>query len=441
MELLKSSSKFSKKQIFLLSIPVFFSNIAIPLVGMVDTGLMGNLGETKYLAATSVATSVMTMIIWSFGFLRMGTVGIVAQAFGRSDYREIVKTLLRNFVIALVVAFIILIFTPLIKSLINHFFSTSNDTEVLINTYLNVRVFSVPAELVIYILIGFYLGIQKTKISSLLIIIMSILNIVFSSLLVLSFNLNVFGVALGTLIASYITVTIFLIFTYTYIIKKFKVIPKFDNLIIRSKLFKLFNINLDIFIRTLFLTFSFLWITYLGSKIGEDYLAVNTILLQFIILAAFFLDAYAFSTEGVVGFAIGRRNEKSFLTVVKNSMQLSFITAVIISLFYLIFFKEIIYIITDIEILRFISFQHILWVIIIPPVACFCYQLDGIFIGASQTKEIRNAMIVSVLGYIGVSILLTRYLGNHGIWFSLLLFMIFRAATLQFYFKNILKKF
>ena len=441
MELLKSSSKFSKKQIFLLSIPVFFSNIAIPLVGMVDTGLMGNLGETKYLAATSVATSVMTMIIWSFGFLRMGTVGIVAQAFGRSDYREIVKTLLRNFVIALIVAFIILIFIPLIKSAINHFFSTSNDTEVLINTYLNVRVFSVPAELVIYILIGFYLGIQKTKISSLLIIIMSILNIVFSSLLVLSFNLNVFGVALGTLIASYITVTIFLIFTYNYIIKKFKVIPKFDNLIIRSKLFKLFNINLDIFIRTLFLTFSFLWITYLGSKIGEDYLAVNTILLQFIILAAFFLDAYAFSTEGVVGFAIGRRNEKSFLTVVKNSMQLSFITAVIISLFYLIFFKEIIYIITDIEILRFISFQHILWVIIIPPVACFCYQLDGIFIGASQTKEIRNAMIVSVLGYIGVSILLTRYLGNHGIWFSLLLFMMFRAATLQFYFKNILKKF
>ena len=122
-------------------------------------------------------------------------------------------------------------------------------------------------------------------------------------------------------------------------------------------------------------------------------------------------------------------------------MHLSFITAVIISLLYLIFFKEIIYIITDIEILRFISFQHILWVIIIPPVACFCYQLDGIFIGASQTKELRNAMIVSVIGYIGVSILLTRYLGNHGIWFSLLLFMIFRAATLQFYFKNILKKF
>ena len=441
MELLKSTSKFSKKQIILLSIPVFFSNLAIPLVGMVDTGLMGNLGETKYLAATSVATSVMTMIVWSFGFLRMGTVGIVSQAYGRSDYREIVKTLLRNFIIALAAAFIILIFTPLIKISIANFFSTSNETSELINIYLNVRVFSIPAELVIYILIGFYLGIQKTKISSLLIVILSALNIVFSSIFVLTFDLNVFGVALGTLLASYITASTFIIFTYNFIIKKFKIIPKFENLVVRSKILKLLSINMDIFLRTLFLTFAFLWITYLGSKIGEDYLAVNTILLQFIILASFFLDAYAFSTEGIVGYSIGKKSEKMFLSCVKNSIILSFITGIVISLIFILSVKEIINLITDIEILRYLSYKYALWVIIIPPIASFCYQLDGIFIGASQTKEIRNAMIVSVLGYIGVSILLTRYLGNHGIWFSLLLFMIFRAATLQFYFKNILRKF
>ena len=440
MEMLKSSSKFSKKQIFLLSIPVFFSNIATPLVGMVDTALMGNLGETKYLAATSIATSVMTMIIWSFGFLRMGTVGIVSQAYGRSDYREIVKTLLRNLVVALIAAFLIIILTPAIKISISHFFSPSAETEILINNYLNIRVFSIPAELIIYIMVGFYLGIQKTKVSSLLIIILSTLNIVLSSLFVLSYELKVTGVALGTLLASYSTMAIFLFFTYNFIIKNFKVIPKFENLIVRSKIVRLLNINLDIFIRTLFLTFAFLWVTYLGAKFGEDYLAVNTILMQFIILASFFLDAYAFSTEGIIGYAIGRRNEKSFFTVVKNSFQISFITAIIISIIYLIFFKEIVNIITDIEILRFISFQHILWVIIIPPVACFCYQLDGIFIGASQTKDIRNAMIVSVIGYIGVSLLLTRYLGNHGVWFSLLLFMVFRSLTLKFYFKNILRK-
>jgi len=441
MELLKSSSKFSKKQIILLSIPVFFSNMALPLVGMVDTGLMGNLGETKYLAATSISTSVMTMIVWSFGFLRMGTVGIVAQAYGRSDYREIVKTISRNIVIGLTAAFIIIIFFPVIKIAISYFFSPSDETDALIKTYLNVRIFSIPAELIIYVLIGFYLGIQKTKISSFLIIVLSSLNIFLSSLLVLTYNLKVFGVALGTLISSYITLIIFMLFTYNYIIKQFKIIPKFGNLLVKSKILKLLNINLDIFLRTLFLTFAFLWITYLSSKVGEDYLAVNTILIQFIILSSFFLDAYAFSTEGIVGFALGRRNRKSFLEVVKNSIQVSFTTAIIISIIYLIFFKEIIYIITDIEILRFIAFQHILWVIIIPPIACFCYQLDGIFIGASQTKEIRNAMIISVLSYIGLSIFLTRYLDNHGIWLSLLLFMILRSLTLQYYFKNILKRF
>ena len=408
---------------------------------MVDTGLMGNLGETKYLAATSVATSVMTMILWSFGFLRMGTVGIVAQAYGRSDYREIVKTLLRNFIIALIVAFLIIIFTPLIKIAIAHFFSTSDETSNLINTYINVRIFSIPAELVIYILVGFYLGIQKTKISSLLIVILSSLNIVFSSLFVLTFDLKVFGVALGTVVASYITVGVYLIFTHNFIINKFKIIPKFENLFVKSKILKLININFDIFTRTLFLTFAFLWVTYLGSKIGEDYLAVNTILMQFIILSSFFLDAYAFSTEGIIGYLVGKRNQKSFLTTVKNSFQVSFVTAVIISILYLIFFKDIVNIITDIEILRFISFQHIFWIIIIPPIACFCYQFDGIFIGASQTKEIRNAMIISVLSYIVVSIFLTRYLNNHGIWFSLLLFMVFRSLTLQFYFRNILRKF
>ena len=441
MKLVKYSTRFSKKQIILLSIPVFFSNLAIPLVGMVDTGLMGNLGETKYLAATSIATSVMTMVIWSFGFLRMGTVGIVSQAYGKGDYREIVKTLLRNFIIAMVIALAIIILKPLIFVLIQHFFKTSLETQNLINTYLNVRIFSVPAELAIYILVGFYLGIQRTKISSLLIVTLSILNIVFSALLVLTYNLNIFGVALGTLFASYITLIVFTLFTYSFIIKKFKIIPKFEKLIVKSKLLKLFNINFDIFIRTIFLTFSFLWVTYLGSKLGEDYLAVNTILMQFIILAAFFLDAYAFSTEGIIGFTIGRKNKTAFLSVVKNSIQVSFFTALIISFLYIIFFKDIINIITDIEILRFISYSHLIWILIIPPVASFCYQLDGIFIGASQTKEIRNAMIISVSTFIFLSIYSTDIFGNHGLWFSLMIFMILRALTLKFYFNKILRKF
>ncbi len=431
----------SKKQLFYLSIPVFFSNSAIPLVSLVDIGLMGNLGETKFLASISIATAVMTMIIWSFAFLRMGTVGIVSQLYGKSDYREIIRTLLRNFLIAIVIAILIIFFKPLILSLTKDFFLVATDTQKLIEIYISVRLLSIPAEFVIYILIGFYLGIQKTKVSSLLVITLSILNILFSSFFVLTLNLDVFGVALGTLFASYITAIIFSFTTYNFIIKNFQVIPTFHRLIIPQKFLKLFVINFDIFIRTLFLTFSFFWISYLGSKLGEDYLAANSILMQFIILAAFFLDAYAFSTEGVIGYTIGKKREKSFLLVVKNSIQLSFITSLIISVIYLIFFKQIINIITDIDILRFISYKHVIWIIIIPPIASFCYQLDGIFIGASQTKEIRNAMIISVASFIISSIYLTKYFDNHGLWFSLTIFIILRSLTLKFFFFKILRKF
>ncbi len=434
-------ANISKKRIFLLSVPIFFANLAIPFTGIIDTGLMGNLGEAKFLAATSIATSVMTMIIWSFGFLRMGTVGIVAQLFGKSDYREISRTLLRNFFLALVIGVFIILLKPITVNFTEHFFSISTETQELVNTYISIRVLSVPAELIIYILVGFYLGIQKTNISSLLVITMSTLNIILSSFFVLSFDLNVFGVALGTLIASYITAIIFCLFTYNFIVKKFQITPTFQKLIIPSKLMKLFTINFDIFIRTLLLTFSFLWVTYMGSKLGEDYLAVNTILMQFVILAAFFLDAYAFSTEGIIGFTIGKRNKKSFLASVYNSIQLSFFTALIISLFYLIFFKQIINIITDVEILRFISYKHAIWIIIIPPIASLCYQLDGIFIGASQTRDMRNGMMFSVACFIIISIYSTKYFGNHGLWFSLLLFMMLRSLTLRHFLNNILKRF
>jgi len=434
-------SNISKKQIILLSIPVFFSNLAIPMVSLIDIGLMGNLSETRFLAAISIAVSVMTMVIWSFGFLRMGTVGIISQLHGRGDYREIIKTIMRNLIFAFISAVIIVLLKPLIIKGIIYFFNSPNETQNLINTYLSIRFFSVPAELILYVLVGFYLGLQKTNISSLIVIILCTTNIILSSIFVLSFDLKIFGVALGTFFASNLTVIIFLMYSYFYVIKNFQIIPRLNGIIVYSKFLKLFNINFDIFIRTIALTFSFLWITYLGSKISEDILAVNTILMQFIIFASFFLDAYAYSTEGVVGFTIGRKNKKSFLTAVNNSIRVSFITSILVSVVFLIFFKDIISILTDIEILRFISFKYFGWIILIIPIASFCYQLDGIFLGASQTKELRNGMIFSVMIFILISIYSSKYFGNHGIWFSLLIFMALRSLSLNYFFNRILKKF
>ena len=440
---LRLSSNVTKWQIFKLSIPIFFSNLAIPLVGIVDTGLMGHLESEKYLIAVSIASTFLTIIFWSFGFLRMGTVGLVSQTFGKSDYRELVNIILRNICIAFIIAFLIIIFKPVLINIIFEIFGTSSETNSFIKDYISIRVFSAPAELTIYVLIGFFLGIQRTIISSSLIIMLSILNICFSIYFVNELGLNVKGVAFGTLLSSYITILSFSVYTYFYFIKRFKVIPRFGykKLLNFKKILKLLIINFNIFVRTVLLTFSFFWITYLGSTLGEEYVAVNAVLLQLIFISSFFLDAYAFSTEGIIGYSLGKKSLKMFSSTVKNSLILSFITGVLISIFFLFLAKEIINLITDLEFLRFLTYKYLLWIIFIPPIASIAYQLDGIFIGATQTKELRNAMIVSVTIYLFLSVFLTKQLHNYGIWFSLFLFMILRASTLHFYFSKILNKF
>ena len=431
----------SKLYLAKLSIPIFFSNIAIPFAGLIDTGLMGHLDNTKFLVAISISTTVVTMIFWSFGFLRMGTVGLVAHALGRKDYDEIIQIVVRNILLAFLIGLIIIYFKDSILYLIKYFFKTSEETFVLINNYISIRILSAPAELVIYVLVGFYLGMQKTKISSLMISFFCFGNAILSTILVVNYDLEIFGAAAGTTIMAYITVIIFLLCGYFQFRNKLKGKLTYKKTFNIAKLLQLFNINFDIFIRTVLLTFSFLWITYQGSKLGENYLAVNTILMQFIIFASFILDAYAFSTEAIVGYTIGKRNKKSFLTVVSNSFQLSIITGLIISMVYLLTFQIIINELTNLDYLKFLTINYIVWIIIIPPVASVCYQFDGIFIGASQTVEMRNGMIISVVLFIMSSSFLVSNFGNHGLWLSLLFFMIVRSISLNYFFNKILKKF
>jgi|TARA_B110000259_G_scaffold188354_1_gene246687 MATE family multidrug resistance protein len=435
------SANVSKSYLFKLSIPIFFSNIAIPFVGIVDTGLMGHLGSEKFLAAISIATSIITMIFWSFGFLRMATVGLISQSLGKKDWNEIALVFVRNLILAIFFGFFLILLKNPILFLVEHFFKTSQDTQLLINQYISIRIFSAPAELILYVLTGLYLGLKKTKIASIGISVFCIGNIILSSIFVIYFNLEIFGVALGTVISAYITVIVFLLFSYYQLKNKFSSKVTTTKIFNTKKMLKLFSINFDIFIRTIFLTFSFLWFTYQSSKLGENYLAVNTILLQFVMLSSFFLDAYAFSTEAVIGYTIGKKSEKSFLEAVRNSFQLSIFSGLVISLIYFFSFQFIVNLLTDLDYLQYLAFNYFFWIVIIPPIASLCYQFDGIFIGASQTAEMRNAMVLSVIIFITTSYFLVNNFGNHGLWISLLLFMIIRSITLNYYFNRILKNF
>ncbi|MDC1220960.1 MATE family efflux transporter [bacterium] len=431
----------SIKYILKLSIPIFFANLAIPMVGIIDTGLMGNLGNLSYLSATSVAANLFSMIFWSFGFLRMGTVGLVSQAYGREDYSEVFNIILRNLIFVLVISLIIISLQSYIYRLSLYIFELSETTEKFYQDYFQIRIWSAPGELILYIITGLFVGLQKTKISSLAVGLFSILNIILSIILVSKFDLNIKGVAYGTLFSALLISISFLLYTFWYLNRMSKINIKFDELIDLKKIKNIFNININIFIRTTLLTFSFLWFTYLGSQIGEGYIAANAILINLVFLSAFILDAYAFSTEGMVGYSLGKKDINLFKKIVKNSFILSSITGLIISIVYFLINNLVIELMSDIEEIRNLSSSYAVWLIIMPLISSFCFQFDGIFIGVSQTKELRNAMIFSVFCYLTISLFLTDLMGNTGVWISLCIFMILRALSLYYYMDRIYLKF
>ena len=433
--------KSSIKYILKLSIPIFFANLAIPMVGIIDTTLMGNMGSLYYLSATSVAANLFSMIFWSFGFLRMGTVGMVSQANGRNDHSEILNIVFRNLLFVITISIIIILIQNLILNLSLKIFDLSEITKDLFEQYFRIRVYSAPGELTLYIITGLFVGLQKTKISSFAVGFFSILNILISVALVTKFDLNIKGVAYGTLFSALITSIIFLIYMFWYLSKYTKIVIKLSQIFNMKKIKNIFNINVNIFIRTILLTFSFLWFTYLGTQVGEDYVAANTILINLVFLSAFILDAYAFSTEGIVGYSLGKKDLTLFKDIVRNSFILSSISGLIISIIFFFTNNFVINFMSDIDEIRKLSSSYVIWLIILPVISSFCYQFDGIFIGASQTKELRNAMIFSVIVYLLISIFLIKFLLNTGIWISLCIFMILRAISLFWYLNRIYLRF
>jgi MATE family multidrug resistance protein len=411
------------------------------MVGIIDTALMGNLGNLSYLSATSVAANLFSMIFWSFGFLRMGTVGMVSQAHGQNNYKEILNIIIRNLLFVFTISLLILITQYFILNLSLKIFDLSELTQQFYTQYFEIRIYSAPGELTLYIITGLFIGLQKTKISSLAVGFFSVLNIILSILFVTKYDLNIKGVAYGTLYSAIITSVIFLIYTFYYLSKHITLKIDLKELIDINKIKNIFDINFNIFIRTILLTFSFLWFTYLGTQIGEDYIAANSILINLVFLSAFILDAYAFSTEGMVGYSLGKKDLSLFKTIIKNSFILSSITGLIISIVYFLANQYVINLMSDIEEIRILSSQYVIWLIILPFIASFCYQFDGIFIGVSQTKELRNAMIFSVFCYLIISIFLTKYFSNTGVWISLCIFMILRATSLYYYLDTIYLRF
>ncbi len=423
------------KEILRLAIPNIISNISIPLLSTVDTALMGRM-SILHVGAVGLGSMIFNFIYWNFGFLRMGTTGMTAQAFGQKNNASIINTLGRALITSLVLAFLVM---ALMIPLGNVSFQLLEAQDnILVSDYFYTRIWAAPATLGLYAFMGWFFGMQNAIYPLILTIVINVANIGFNFLFVYHFGMDVKGVALGTVIAQYIGIILaFFLFYYKYA-EYLKHVQK-EVLLKWEDLKKFLSINSDIFLRTLCLTFAFGFFYNRSSGGGDTILAVNVILLQFVNWMSYGVDGFAFASESLVGKYAGAKDRPNTNKAIRLSFIWGMVLAILFAAVYGLFGKELLYIFTDKENLVDASIPFLYWMVLYPILAFPCYLWDGIFIGLTASKAMRNSMLVSVLLYVLAYFIFMPTFDNNRLWLILLIFMVARGAiqTLLYFWKGL----
>ncbi|MBL4907411.1 MAG: MATE family efflux transporter, partial [Sneathiella sp.] len=360
--------------------PIILANLSVPLLGAVDTAVIGHLSSPAYLGAVAIGAMIFSFLYWGFGFLRMGTTGFVAQAAGAKDADGIRTVLAQSVLIGIGGAFfLIMLQVPAIETALYLIDSTS-EVEQGASTYFSYRIWGAPAVLVNYAFLGFFIGLGKTRAALIMQIFMNLVNISLDLVFVLILDMKIPGVALATMIAEYsaIFVGVFLVRKELYRLGGQWLLDAIFSL---SGFRKLISVNLDIFIRTILLIFALAYFTAEAAKQGEDILAATAVLMNFMHFLSFGLDGFAQAAEGLVGEAVGARQSRKLDEVVMITSVWALIVALLYALIYGLFGDQFISILTNIESVRAAANIYLPWLILMPLVAVWSYQLDGIFIG------------------------------------------------------------
>lgn len=421
------------RKILNLAIPNIISNLSVPLLGAVDTALVGHLEEAYYLGAIAVGSMIFNFIFWGFGFLRMGTTGLTAQAFGKEDSTDSIMTLARALTVAGVLGILIVLLQAWIADFSFWMIEASPEVERYTRIYFEIRIFTAPATLCLYAINGWFLGMQNARYPMIVAIFLNSLNIGLDVLFVYGMGMTVDGVALGTLIARYAGVTlavILLLYKYHNWLKGYV----HDLLLEVEAIKKFFSVNRDIFIRTLCLIFTFSFFTAKSAEFGDVVLAANSILLQLWMIVSYGIDGFAYAAESLIGRYTGSNQQKRVKLAVKYCFIWGTGIGLAASAIYAIFNVHILQIFTDQPDVIDTAMVYFLWTIAGPAVSSFSYIWDGIFIGATATGPMRDSMIVATLAVFLPSYGLgVYYLGNHALWLGMTLFMLARGATLTYF--------
>ncbi len=422
------------KEILRLAIPNIISNVSVPLLSTVDTALMGHLSEI-HLGAVGLGGMIFNLLYWNFGFLRMGTTGMTAQAFGAGQQQEIAALLSRSLIAAWMIALLILLLQSPFQSLGLWFFQVDDTQAGMVNTYFNIRIWAAPATLASYVVFGWFFGMQNAVYPLILTIAANLINIVLSFLLVRYYDLGIAGAAWGTVIAQYsglILGLLLLRLRYRLYLREFG-----RHLLSNAgDLAKFFTVNRDLFIRTLSLTLAFAFFYRQSSLAGAMILAVNVILLQLINWMSYGIDGFAYAAESLVGKYKGRQNPEQGNKAIRLVMLWGLGLAIFYSLVYAFWSVPVFRIFTNQrEVIE--AGKPYLWYMAAFPLAGFlCYIWDGIYIGLTATVTMRNAMLFSLALYIMTYYLLRPYWPVHGLWTALLLFLVIRGLIQSLYFRK-----
>ena len=413
-----------------IAAPMIISNVSVPLLGMVDTGVTGHLDNSAYLAAVAIGATIFTFIYMGMNFLRMGTTGLAAQSFGAGDNDGLRASLGQALVVGLIIALTLMVFQNPIGRLALSLLGGDPETQKYAGEYFSIRIWSAPGTLANYALIGWFIGLQNARIPLLIFLTINLTNIALDLLFVVALGMTVDGIAPASVIAEYSGFLVGATFAFS-MLKKRSGHWSFARLTSFKAYKAFFSINANIFVRTMALMFTLAFITAQGARLGGQILAANAILLNFQHLTAFGLDGIAHAAEALVGKAMGQRRRDALVHSVNLTLKWSVIFALGFTVVYVLTGPLIISILTDLPDVREAALRYLPWMIASPLVSVWCFLYDGVYIGATRAKDMRNIMVFSALFVFLPAWYLLQPLGNDGLWLAFLLFMASRGVGMH----------
>lgn len=421
------------KQILRLAIPNIVTTLTVPLLGMVDLAIVGHMGSSVYIGAIALGTMIFNMIYWNFGFLRMGTSGLTAQAFGAQESREIMSVLARACSIGWIIAFLLLLLQKPLSSLVFRIVEGSPQVEEIALQYFRVCIWAAPATLGLYAFKGWFIGMQNAKTPMWIAIFIDVSNIAFSVFFVYVCNMKIQGVALGTVLAQYCGLGIAL-FCWWKNYHSYRSFLNWKEVFEVGKMLSFFRVNADIFLRTLCLIAVFTFIPAVGAKYGDDYLSANTLLMQFFTLFSYIMDGFAYAGESLVGKYVGARNNDMMHKVIRSLFYWGLALSALFVLMYACFGNGLLHLFTDKEEVVAFAQQYYVWVLVIPFVSFAAFLWDGILIGAMASQIMRNVMFISTAAFFAVYYIMAPQWGNHALWLAFMVYLGFRGLLQALFF-------